>query len=254
MNKTNLMTMTAAMLLAASGQAHAGTPTEKPFIGKQEITIKDGRMTPEALWAMGRIGGTSVSPDGKQIAYTVSYYSVKDNASHTVIYVMNADGSNNRLLTTSAASESEPAWIKGGTKIAFLTAQSGSNQLWEMNPDGTGRKQLSEYQGDIEGFKFSPDESKVLFIAQVKYGERTSDLYPDLDKASGRVIDDLMYKHWDEWVETIPHPFVASFDGNKVGEATDILAGEPYESPMKPFGQENGRGVFAIYRLGHLPL
>ena len=236
MNKTNLMTMTAAMLLAASGQANAGTPTEKPFIGKQEITIKDGRMTPEALWAMGRIGGTSVSPDGKQIAYTVSYYSVKDNASHTVIYVMNADGSNNRLLTTSAASESEPAWIKGGTKIAFLTAQSGSNQLWEMNPDGTGRKQLSEYQGDIEGFKFSPDESKVLFIAQVKYGERTSDLYPDLDKASGRVIDDLMYKHWDEWVETIPHPFVASFDGNKVGEATDILAGEPYESPMKPFG------------------
>ena len=236
MNKTNLMTMTAAMLLAASGQANAGTPTEKPFIGKQEITIKDGRMTPEALWAMGRIGGTSVSPDGKQIAYTVSYYSVKDNASHTVIYVMNADGSNNRLLTTSAASESEPAWIKGGTKIAFLTAQSGSNQLWEMNPDGTGRKQLSEYQGDIEGFKFSPDESKVLFIAQVKYGERTSDLYPDLDKASGRVIDDLMYKHWDEWVETIPHPFVASFDGNKVGEAADILAGEPYESPMKPFG------------------
>ena len=85
MNKTNLMTMTAAMLLAASGQAHAGTPTERPFIGKQEITIKDGRMTPEALWAMGRIGGTSVSPDGKQIAYTVSYYSVKDNASHTVL-------------------------------------------------------------------------------------------------------------------------------------------------------------------------
>ena len=221
------MTMTAAMLLAASGQASAGTPTEKPFIGKQEIIIKDGRMTPEALWAMGRIGSTSVSPDGKQIAYTVSYYSVKDNASHTVIYVMNADGSDNRLLTISAASESEPTWIKGGTKIAFLTAQSGSNQLWEMNPDGTGRKQLSEYKGDIEGFKFSPDESKVLFIAQVKYGERTSDLYPDLDKASGRVIDDLMYKHWDEWVETIPHPFVASFDGNKVGEATDILAGEP---------------------------
>ena len=150
--KSNLMTMTAAMLLAASGQASAGTPTEKPFIGKQEIILKDGRMTPEALWAMGRIGSTSVSPDGKQIAYTVSYYSVKDNASHTVIYIMNADGNDNRLLTTSAASESEPTWIKGGTKIAFLTAQSGSNQLWEMNPDGTGRKQLSEYKGDREGF------------------------------------------------------------------------------------------------------
>lgn len=238
MKKTDLMTMTAAMVFAASGYVNAGTPAnaDKPIIGKQEIRIKDKKLTPEALWAMGRIGSSTVSPDGKQIAYTVSYYSVKENKSHTVIYVMNADGTNNLLLTTTADSEVEPAWIKGGTKIAFLSAASGSMQLWEMNPDGSERKQLSAYEGGIDGFKFSPDESKVLFIAQVKYGKRTSDLYPDLDKASGRVITDLMYKHWDEWVESIPHPFVAAFDGNQVGEATDILKDEPYESPMKPFG------------------
>ena len=238
MKKTDLMTMTAAMVFAASGYVNAGTPAnaDKPIIGKQEIRIKDKKLTPEALWAMGRIGSSTVSPDGKQIAYTVSYYSVKENKSHTVIYVMNADGTNNLLLTTTADSEMEPAWIKGGSKIAFLSAASGSMQLWEMNPDGSERKQLSAYEGGIDGFKFSPDESKVLFIAQVKYGERTSDLYPDLDKASGRVITDLMYKHWDEWVESIPHPFVAAFDGNQVGEATDILKDEPYESPMKPFG------------------
>lgn len=238
MKKTDLMTMTAAMVFAASGYVNAGTPAnaDKPIIGKQEIRIKDKKLTPEALWAMGRIGSSTVSPDGKQIAYTVSYYSIKENKSHTVIYVMNADGTNNLLLTTTADSEMEPAWIKGGSKIAFLSAASGSMQLWEMNPDGSERKQLSAYEGGIDGFKFSPDESKVLFIAQVKYGERTSDLYPDLDKASGRVITDLMYKHWDEWVESIPHPFVATFDGNQVGEATDILKDEPYESPMKPFG------------------
>ena len=238
MKKTDLMTMTAAMVFAASGYVNAGTPAnaDKPIIGKQEIRIKDKKLTPEALWAMGRIGSSTVSPDGKQIAYTVSYYSVKENKSHTVIYVMNADGTNNLLLTTTADSEMEPAWIKGGSKIAFLSAASGSMQLWEMNPDGSERKQLSAYEEGIDGFKFSPDESKVLFIAQVKYGERTSDLYPDLDKASGRVITDLMYKHWDEWVESIPHPFVATFDGNQVGEATDILKDEPYESTMKPFG------------------
>lgn len=238
MKKTDLMTMTAAMVFAASGYVNAGTPAnaDKPIIGKQEIRIKDKKLTPEALWAMGRIGSSTVSPDGKQIAYTVSYYSVKENKSHTVVYVMNADGTNNLLLTTTADSEMEPAWIKGGSKIAFLSAASGSMQLWEMNPDGSERKQLSAYEGGIDGFKFSPDESKVLFIAQVKYGERTSDLYPDLDKASGRVITDLMYKHWDEWVESIPHPFVATFDGNQVGEVTDILKDEPYESPMKPFG------------------
>ena len=238
MKKTDLMTMTAAMMFAASGYVNADTPanTDKPVIGKQEIRIKNKKLTPEALWAMGRIGSSSVSPDGKQIAYTVSYYSVKENKSHTVIYVMNADGTNNLLLTHTADSEVEPTWIKGGSKIAFLTAASGSMQIWEMNPDGSERKQLSSYEGGIEGFKFSPDESKVLFISQVKYGQRTSDIYPNLDKASGKVINDLMYKHWDEWVENIPHPFVASFDGNQVGTATDILKGEPYESPMKPFG------------------
>ena len=238
MKKTDLMTMTAAMMFAASGYVNADTPanTDKPVIGKQEIRIKNKKLTPEALWAMGRIGSSSVSPDGKQIAYTVSYYSVKENKSHTVIYVMNADGTNNLLLTHTADSEVESTWIKGGSKIAFLTATSGSMQIWEMNPDGSERKQLSSYEGSIEGFKFSPDESKVLFISQVKYGQRTSDIYPDLDKASGKVINDLMYKHWDEWVENIPHPFVASFDGNQVGAATDILKDEPYESPMKPFG------------------
>ena len=238
MKKTDLMTMTAAMMFAASGYVNADTPanTDKPVIGKQEIRIKNKKLTPEALWAMGRVGSSSVSPDGKQIAYTVSYYSVKENKSHTVIYVMNADGTNNLLLTHTADSEVEPTWIKGGSKIAFLTAASGSMQIWEMNPDGSERKQLSSYEGGIEGFKFSPDESKVLFISQVKYGQRTSDIYPDLDKASGKVINDLMYKHWDEWVENIPHPFVASFDGNQVGTATDILKDEPYESPMKPFG------------------
>ena len=232
----NLMSITAAMMMATATTGIAENTAQAPVIGKQEITVKDGRLTPEALWAMGRIGSSCPSPDGKRIAYTVSYYSVKENKSHQVIYVMNADGSANTLLTTSAASEGEPAWIKGGSKIAFVTSAGGSSQIWEMNPDGSGRRQLSHYEGDIEGFSFSPDESKVVFIAQVKYGQRTTDLYPDLDKATGKVIDDLMYKHWDEWVETVPHPFVAAFDGNQVGTATDVLEGEPYEAPMKPFG------------------
>lgn len=240
MKTSNLKTMTAAVMLATSTCLNAATtaaPDSKPIIGKQEITVTDGRMTPEVLWAMGRIGGSSVSPDGKKVAYTVSYYSVKYNKSHQVIYVMNADGSGNTLLTTTADNEGSPAWIKGGSKIAYLSAASGSNQIWEMNPDGSERQKLSDYKGgDIEGFKFSPDGTKVLFISQVKYGQRTVDLYPDLDKASGMVIDNLMYKHWDEWVETVPHPFVANFDGNKVAAETDVLEGEPYEAPLKPFG------------------
>ena len=158
------MTMTAAMMLATSActTAEKAVTDESPAIGRQEITIADGRLTPEALWAMGRIGSSSVSPDGTKIAYTVSYYSVKENKSHLVIYVMNADGTNNTLLTQTAANEGEPVWIKGGSKIAFLSAAGGSNQIWEMNPDGTERKQLSHYMGDIEGFRFLPTRPKCF--------------------------------------------------------------------------------------------
>lgn len=237
MKSIRLMTMTAAMMLASTAFAdNQDVKTGPTFIGKHNVTVKEGVMTPEVLWAMGRIRNYAISPDRKQIVYTVSYYSIPQNKGHVVIYCMNADGSNNRMLTTSVKNESEPTWIKNGSKIAFLSVENGTSQIWEMNADGTERKQLSAYEGDVEGFRFSPDESKVVFIAQVKYGKRTVDLYPDLDKSSGIIENDVMYKHWDEWVTTIPHPFVADFDGNKIGSATDILNGEPFESPLKPFG------------------
>jgi Tol biopolymer transport system component len=119
------------------------TPAEaKVNIGKSDITLQSNLMTPEALWAMGRIGGVAASPDGSKIAYTVSYYSVKENASHTVIYVMNADGTDNRQLTTSADSESEPAWLQtaNGSVLAFMT----NGQIWTMNAYGSNRKQLTK--------------------------------------------------------------------------------------------------------------
>ena len=205
-------------------------------IGRSDIKVKDGRMTPEVLWAMGRIGGMNVSPDGQKVVYTVAYYSVPENRSNREVFVMNADGTDNKQITKTSYSENEAVWIKGGKKIAFLCNESGSSQLWEMNPDGSGRRQLSEYEGDIEGFAFSPDEKKVLFISQVKTVKSTADKYPDLDKATGIIVTDLMYKHWDEWVTTAPHPFVADFDGKAISNPVDIMEGEPFESPMKPFG------------------
>ena len=233
------MIMATSLLLGACNPAtdvNVKETGDKNLIGKSDIRIKDGRMTPEALWAMGRIGGMNVSPDGKKVVYTVAYYSVPENKSNREVFVMNADGSDNKQITKTGFAENEAVWIKGGTKIAFLCNESGSSQLWEMNPDGTDRKRLSDYDKDIEGFAFSPDEKKVLFISQVKTVNSTADKYPDLDKATGVIITDLMYKHWDEWVTTAPHPFVADFDGNGISNIVDILNDEPYESPMKPWG------------------
>ena len=228
--------MSAAIMLASCGGTKDTGQKDQALIGQSDIKIEGKRMTPEALWAMGRIGGVSVSPDEKQIAYSVAYYSIPENKSNNELFIMNADGSSNTQVTHDNWQESQPTWIKEGKKLAFLCNESGSSQVWEMNPDGSGRKQLTQYDGDIEGFSFSPDGKKLLFIAQVKTVKSTVDKHPDLPKATGIIVTDLMYKHWDEWVTTAPHPFVADFDGNGINNVKDILEGEPYESPMKPWG------------------
>jgi dipeptidyl aminopeptidase/acylaminoacyl peptidase len=235
MKAINLMTMSTVMALASCSTQETGSAGQVP-IGRSDIRIEGKRMTPEALWAMGRIGGLAVSPNEKQVAYTVAYYSVEENRSNREVFVMNTDGSGNTQITRTPYGENEVVWIKGGSKLAFLSAESGSNQLWEMNPDGSGRRQLTRYDGDIEGFAFSPDGKKLLFTAQVKTVSSTADKHPDLPKATGIIVNDLMYKHWDEWVTTAPHPFVADFDGNGISHIIDIMEGEPYECPAKPFG------------------
>ena len=235
MKQKNLLLMATTLALASCGGGQTREETDSNIIGKSDIRITDQRMTPEALWAFGRIGSVAVSPDDRQMAYTVSYYSVEQNKSNTELFVMNTDGTDGKQLTHSAYREGEPCWMSNG-KLAYLSNESGSSQVWQMDADGSNRQQLTQYEGDIEGFSFSPDGKKLLFIAQVKTVQSTADKYPDLPKSTGIIVNDLMYKHWDEWTTTAPHPFVADFDGKGISNVRDILEGEPYESPMKPFG------------------
>lgn len=224
------------MAIAVLATSSCATKDNSPIIGKQDPEIKNGRLTPEVLWSFGRIGGMQVSPDGKKVLYSVSYFSIPEDKSNSELFVMNADGTDKKQITETAVREAAAKWMNDGERIAFLSSESGSMQLWIMNADGSNRKQITDREGGINDFAFSPDESKLLFVADVKYGERTVDKYPDLPKSSGIIVKDLMYKHWDEWVQTIPHPFVADFDGAKIASEKDILNGEPFESPMKPFG------------------
>ena len=233
--KSKVLMMAATIGLTACGTSNSDSSQSANLIGKSSIKIEGRKLTPEALWAMGRIGSVDVSPTG-QVVYTVTYYSVEQDKGNSEVFVMDANGANNKQITSTPFSETSAEWIKNGTKIAFISAESGSHQLWEMNPDGSGRKQLSNEEGGIEGFKLSPDEKKIALVKTIKTRKTTADIYPDLPKATGLVVNDLMYKHWDEWVYDAPHPFIGDFDGTSITNLVDIMAGEPYESPMRPFG------------------
>ena len=216
------------------------------FIGKSEIVIKDGHMTPEALLAFGRLSDPQVSPDGKHILYGVSYTSVEENRSVRNLYICNLDGSDNQLLTKSGKSIANARWSADGKQIVFLMG----GQIYAMPVSLADGKwshgeavKVSEVPAGVGEFKLSPDQKKIMYISYVKsHVDKPIDRYEDLDKATAYVSDDLMYRHWDHTVLEIPHTFIAdfSFGGAEITpeNSVDILAGEAelYELPTVPFG------------------
>ncbi len=229
------------ILLAVATLAFAACkkrPTEdKNVIDKPNVEVKDGKLSPEVLWSFGRIGEVSVSPDGKKILYTLTYYSIEQNKGNAEVYTMNTDGSDVKRLTTTASSEWNVIWNPAGDKIGFIYADESGVNIYEMDPDGGNRRAVSEFkEGDLEGFEYSPDGKKILYVRAVPKIDKFAKLKEGLDKTTGRINDDLAYRHWDQWVDAVPQPFVADFDGKKIGEGINLLEGTEFESPMRPWG------------------
>ena len=214
------------ILLSAVTIMSACKQTDENIITRSDIKLESDVMTPEALWAMGRIGSYAVSPDGQKVAYQVSYYSVEEDRSNTVIYLKAID--QEEAEPTLLGLGSSPTWLDDNT-IAY----SREGEVWRMDTKGKARKQLTQTDGQVEGFLFSPDQKRLVRVKQVPYHGVIQENPSDLPKATGRLVTDLMYRHWDHYVESIPHPFVLNLE---TGEEKDILEGEPFECPMEPFG------------------
>ena len=142
------------------------------IIGKADPSIVQGQMTAEVLHSFGRVGSVSVSPDRKQILYQVTYVSIPENKSNSELFIMNSDGKGKKQLTITNTQETNAQWIDGGRKIAFLSNETGSSQIWTINPDGGGMAKISNQKEGIEGFVISPDGKKVLFIRSVPSGKK----------------------------------------------------------------------------------
>ena len=240
---TFMASLAALMTLASCNTAsNGGTNGGSDAAGGQAIEIKDGKFTPEVLLSLGRVGDPQVSPDGTRILYSVNYQDVKENKGNADLWLIDIEGKTPAVnITNTPSSESNAVWINDGAQIAFLyrdpAKEDSKTQVWVMDAKGGNRKPVSEMENGVDGFIISPDGTKIILVSQVKYGKtQPTDHYADLDKANARIIDDMMYKHWDQWVTEVPHPFVADFTGNVVKDPKDILEGTDYESPMLPWG------------------
>jgi len=232
MKSVNRLVPALLILITFMGCNQNSTPAYRP----ETPRLASDRMTPEVLWSFGRIGGVSLSPDQQNILFGISYYNIKENRSYRDLYLLPADSGNFRELTHTGVREFNETWRPDGEKIGYLSSRSGTSQIWEIHPDGTGNRKISDIDGGINGFIYAPDMKHIAFIKEVKVEPDVHDLYPDLPKSNARLIDDLMYRHWDRWIDTYSHIFIADYQNGKLTHVKDIMEGEPWESPMRPFG------------------
>ncbi|MFO7940429.1 MAG: S9 family peptidase [Bacteroidales bacterium] len=237
--KRHLLFVAMAMAtLLTSCYAPGGSSSEEVVANPVDtVNLTSSTLTPEALWAFGRIGGVEVSPDKTTLLFSASFYDVEANTGNSELFIIPVEGGEPENIARTRGGEYNAQWRPDGQKIGYLSAESGAMQLWEMNPDGTKRTQISDIEGGINGFKYAPDMKKILFTKQVKLDQSTLDRHPDLPKATGRVETDLMYRHWDQWHDyKYSHVFIADYNGTSLSNATDIMEGEPFDSPLEPFG------------------
>ena len=203
-------------------------------------------MKPETLWDLQRVSEPRVSPDGKKVVYSVKSYDLRENKGNNDLYVIPSAGGSPVLAAVGPLNDNTARWRPDGKKIVYLSNKSGSMQLWEMDPDGGNKVQVSDEKGDIGAFGFSADGTHIWYSKEVKTGTTTLDLYPDLPKANARIYDDLMYRHWDDWEdENRSHIFISAYAAGKLSAPIDVMTGEPFDAPMKPFGGEEQVSISA---------
>ena len=227
------------IILAAAMLVMAGCKKKQEsesIIGRPSVSVQDGRFTPELMWKLGKMGEYALSPDGSKIAYTTTFYDMAQNKGNAEIYLIPTDGKSEAMrLTNTSQSEFNPVWLNAST---LLFARG--NDICSIDIDSKAEKVLGTIESGLEGFKVSPDGTQILYISDlpVRRPDDINKLYTGLDQTTGRINEDLMYRHWDNWVDEYPHIFLASLQNGKVDveKALDVIGNNAFECPMRPWG------------------
>ncbi len=235
------------------------------YSGGDAYSVEARRMTPELLWKLARIGEAAISPDGKLIAYAVTRYDLAANSgkSDLVIAKLPQDLDGNQTTSSSASAafgtpkfqlESKVVvngvkglnslnWIKRpeGIRLLYVGPTAGDKptaQAWILDPDVAMPTQLTHVTEGIANLKASPSGDRIAFTVDVKMDQTVNDLYADLPKADARIIDGLMYRHWNAWHDfAYSHVHVAKFGADgKLLPAVDLMRSLKADCPLPPFG------------------
>lgn len=206
---------------------------EKEGYVPEQITLNSDIMTPEILNTFGRIGNVSLSPDRKTVLYSITYPKVDENKMYSDWYTIKLPDGKPVRITSTGKNERGMKWRPDGKFIGFIL----KGQMWEMYPDGTRRVQRTDIEGGINGFDYSPNMYYIYYLKDVSFGESLKEIHPDMPEAEAHYATDMMYRHWDHWVEKYSHIFITDYaEAGNLSEGYDIMEGEKWESPVRPFG------------------
>jgi dipeptidyl aminopeptidase/acylaminoacyl peptidase len=161
----------------------------------------------------------------------VTRIDLTSEARKTNIFSISSDGGDPVQLTTEGGNS--PQWFDNGKKVAFING----NDLFTMNSDGSELKKVEGISG-FEIFSISPAGNRIYFTKRVKLDQTANEKH-NFPNAKVRIINDLMYRHWNYWSDySYSHLFVASFNGSAVTGEKDIMEGQKFESPTAPYFDE----------------
>ncbi len=244
-----------------------------PTSQENQQTQMNKRMTPELLWQLGRLGDVAVSPDGSQIAYTVTNYRLEEDSGLTELHLIDMDSGDDATVIEGWASIGEVQWFssaktkriyfEGQQKTAENQAEKESNaasdqndgppehdnttstQAWYLNLEDMSTVAVTSIKDGISNLKLFPDGKRIAFTTRVKMKQEVVDIYPDLPKANARIIDSLMYRHWNRWNDfKFSHLHIGELGTDGCcGSSFDLMEGIEADCPVGPFG---GSAQFAI--------
>lgn len=222
-----------ASLFVASLLAGLPPPT-KPYTIQDQIQLK-------------RVSGFKVSPDGTQVVVVLRSTDLEANKGRMDLWLVGADGTGFRQLTSHEGNETDPVWAPDGKAIYFLASRSGSNQVWRLPLEGGEATLVTKVPVDIDAFTLTPDGQTVVFASEVfidcdtlectakRLEERAK------KKSTGKVYDSLFFRHWDTWKDgRRAHLFAQRLGGETV---VSLQKKQDADCPSKPFG---GTEDFAV--------